>query len=235
MSNSRFRAPGSDSFRDRGTHIRSPRVGTTSISTEKRRQPWRKSKRFPSQRPRKGMDRSRRWKSPRASGGAPMRSIDSPFAFIRWFAEEMDQFFEDYGFGFGLRMPSLLICGHELLPREAGLVSAEWSPRVDILQREDQFMVRADLPGLTKDDIKAEVTERLITLQGERKQEQKTGARGLHLLRVQPRSLLPRHPGARGCRCLEGHRGVPQRRARDRDARPGSGGEQSSPPGDPRG
>ena len=107
-----------------------------------------------------------------------MRSIDSPFAFIRWFAEEMDQFFEDYGFGFGLRMPSLLICGHELLPREAGLVSAEWSPRVDILQREDQFMVRADLPGLTKDDIKAEVTERLITLQGERKQEQKTEREG---------------------------------------------------------
>jgi len=36
---------------------------------------------------------------------------------------------------------------------EAGFVPAEWSPRVDVLEREGQFVVRADLPGLSKEDI----------------------------------------------------------------------------------
>src|SRR5271166_6223839 len=96
---------------------------------------------------------------------APMRSKGSPFAFMRRFAEEMDHLFEDFGFESGWHLPRFLGRGRELLRREAGFIPAEWSPRVDVLEREGQFVVRADLPGLSKEDIKVEVSDDLITIQ----------------------------------------------------------------------
>jgi HSP20 family protein len=102
----------------------------------------------------------------------------SPFAFMRRFAEEMDRLFEDFGFETGFHMPRLFTRGRELLKRETGLVPAEWSPTIDVLYREGQFVVRADLPGLTKEDVKVEVTNELLTIQGERKHEKKEEREG---------------------------------------------------------
>jgi len=101
----------------------------------------------------------------------------SPFAFMRRFAEEMDRLFEDFGFETGFQMPRFLTRGRERR-REAGLVPAEWSPRVDVVQREGQFVVRADLPGMTREDVKVEVTDDVLTIQGERKQEKKEEREG---------------------------------------------------------
>ena len=97
---------------------------------------------------------------------------------MRRFAEEMDHLFEDFGFGSGSRLPSALTRGRELLRREAGLIPAEWSPRVDIQERDGQLVVRADLPGLSKDDIKVEIKEDMLSIQGERKQEKKEEREG---------------------------------------------------------
>jgi HSP20 family protein len=88
-------------------------------------------------------------------------------AFMHRFAEEMERLFED----FGLRLPGFVGRGRELLRREAGLIPAEWSPRIDVLERDGRFLVRADLPGLSKDDIQVEATGDLLTIRGERKQE----------------------------------------------------------------
>jgi HSP20 family protein len=44
---------------------------------------------------------------------------------------------------------------------------------VDVLEREGQFIVRADLPGMSKEDVKVEITDDLLTIQGERKEERK--------------------------------------------------------------
>ena len=41
------------------------------------------------------------------------------------------------------------------------------------MQKDGNLLVRADLPGLTKEDIKVEVTDDTLTIQGERKQEKK--------------------------------------------------------------
>ena len=70
----------------------------------------------------------------------------------------------------GLPNAEFLTRGHELLRREAGFVPGEWSPRIDVVETEDQLLVRADLPGLNKDDVKVDVKEDVITIQGERKQ-----------------------------------------------------------------
>jgi len=69
-------------------------------------------------------------------------------------------------------------CGRELLRREAGIVPVEWLPQIEVLEREGQFVVRADLPGLVKDDVKVEVTDDLLTIQGDRKQEKKEEREG---------------------------------------------------------
>lgn len=102
----------------------------------------------------------------------------SPFAFIRRFAEEMDRLFEDFGIEHGLHMPPFLTRGHELLRREAGLVEAEWSPHIDVKEQDGRLLVRADLPGLSKDDIQVEVTDDTLTIQGERKEEKKEEREG---------------------------------------------------------
>jgi len=100
------------------------------------------------------------------------------FAFMRRFSAEMDRLFED--FGFGRRLQTAFGRGRELLRREVGLIPAEWSPRIDVLEREGQYIVRADLPGMTKDDIKVEVTDEMITIQGERKQEKEEKREGYY-------------------------------------------------------
>jgi len=117
--------------------------------------------------------------APRTSTVA-LASNGSPFAFMRRFAEEMDRLFEDFGLESGWHMPRFLSRGRELLRREAGFVPAQWSPRVDVLEREGHFVVRADLPGLSKEDVKVEVARDHITLEGERKEEAKEEREGYY-------------------------------------------------------
>jgi HSP20 family protein len=84
-----------------------------------------------------------------------MRS--SPFALMRRFSEEMDRWFAQQGLGRG--GPSLAAGG--------GL----FAPAVEVFEREGTFVVRADLPGLTKDDVRVEVTDNTLLLEGERRSE----------------------------------------------------------------
>ena len=114
------------------------------------------------------------------TAAAPVAPGSSQFGMLRRFAREMDQLFEDFGVGAGLHIPKLLSRGHELIRRETGLVSAEWSPRVDVVARDGQLVVRADLPGLSKDDIKVEVSDDMLTIQGERKHEAKEEREGCY-------------------------------------------------------
>jgi HSP20 family protein len=60
------------------------------------------------------------------------------------------------------------------------MVGADWSPRIDVLEREGHFVVRADLPGLSKDEIKVDVHDDLLTIQGERKAEKKVEREGFY-------------------------------------------------------
>jgi HSP20 family protein len=50
-----------------------------------------------------------------------------------------------------------------------------WSPRVDVEQRADSIIVRADLPGVRKEDVQIEVTDEGLTLSGERHEEREEG------------------------------------------------------------
>ena len=55
-----------------------------------------------------------------------------------------------------------------------------WLPAMDLVETEDHFVLRADLPGLSEDDVSIEVEDRVLTVSGERKAEHETSKEGYH-------------------------------------------------------
>ncbi len=49
-----------------------------------------------------------------------------------------------------------------------------WAPAVDIMDEKDQIKVKADLPGLKKEDIEVNVENDVLTIKGEKKEEKET-------------------------------------------------------------
>jgi HSP20 family protein len=87
----------------------------------------------------------------------------SPFAMMRRLSEEMDRALgSTFGLwrGFG----------------ESGM----WAPPVEIREHNDNIEILAELPGMAKDDVKVEVTDEGIILEGEKKREQETEEGGVH-------------------------------------------------------
>ena len=98
----------------------------------------------------------------------------SPFGLMRRMAEDMDRIFEDFGFaGPGLAMAPLLSSGleHGMGGMTRGRSNA-WTPSLETFRRGDDLVVRADLPGLRKEDVDVEIDDGVLTISGERTEEQ---------------------------------------------------------------
>ena len=52
---------------------------------------------------------------------------------------------------------------------------AEWSPTVDIEENDDNFTIRADLPGVAKDDIEVRLDNGVLSISGEKRIDKETG------------------------------------------------------------
>jgi HSP20 family protein len=57
---------------------------------------------------------------------------------------------------------------------------ADWAPSVDISETDSEYLVKAEVPGIDKKDVKVTVQDHLLTLQGERKQEKEEKGRRFH-------------------------------------------------------
>jgi HSP20 family protein len=55
-----------------------------------------------------------------------------------------------------------------------------WMPAMDLVETNDHFVLRADLPGLSEEDVNIEVEDRVLTVSGERKAEQTQSKDGYH-------------------------------------------------------
>lgn len=55
-----------------------------------------------------------------------------------------------------------------------------WSPQIETFQRGSEFVVRADLPGLNKDDVKIDITDDTLTIEGERHEEHEEDREGYY-------------------------------------------------------
>jgi HSP20 family protein len=53
-----------------------------------------------------------------------------------------------------------------------------WVPPVDLVEAENHFVLKADLPGLTQDDVAIEVQDGTLSISGERKAEHEQRERG---------------------------------------------------------
>lgn len=63
----------------------------------------------------------------------------------------------------------------------AGLESKmEWSPSANVSETDQEFVIRADLPAVKKEDIKVSVHEGVITIEGERKQREEEKTEKMH-------------------------------------------------------
>jgi len=54
------------------------------------------------------------------------------------------------------------------------IATAEWAPAVDIKEEQGQFVIHADIPGVSPDDIDVSMENGVLTIKGEKNTEAKT-------------------------------------------------------------
>ncbi len=52
---------------------------------------------------------------------------------------------------------------------EEGISASTWAPAVDIYETPETIVMKADLPGLTREDIEIEIRDNMLTIKGERR------------------------------------------------------------------
>jgi HSP20 family protein len=96
----------------------------------------------------------------------------SPFGMMRRMADEMDRMFE----GFGFPAMGLGSWGGG----SPWMGSQGFLPQVEMCEQDGKLMIKADLPGLTKDDVKVEMTDDSLVIEGERKSENEQREQGMY-------------------------------------------------------
>lgn len=69
------------------------------------------------------------------------------------------------------------------LPRlgtQEALSTGDWSPRVDIAETDGEFIVKAEIPEVKKEDVHVSVSNGVMTLKGERRQEKEEKGKKFH-------------------------------------------------------
>jgi HSP20 family protein len=61
-----------------------------------------------------------------------------------------------------------------------GPFNAAFVPAIDVSEDKDNIVVKADLPGLTKDDIEITLQDNVLTVRGEKKQESETKGKNFY-------------------------------------------------------
>lgn len=86
----------------------------------------------------------------------------SPFSLMRRMMEEMDRMTGGASLGRGQRGGNI------------------WSPAIEVAERDGNYIVHAELPGLRPEDVNVEVTNDSIVVSGERKSEHEENKGGMH-------------------------------------------------------
>lgn len=99
----------------------------------------------------------------------------NPFGMMRRFTHDMERLFDDFE---GFRLPTFF--NKEFFPLTTEFKNVEWMPQIEMRQTNGDLLVKADLPGLTKDDVKVELTGEMLTISGERKEEKEEKLEGFY-------------------------------------------------------
>jgi HSP20 family protein len=63
---------------------------------------------------------------------------------------------------------------------ETSFARGAWEPVVDICETPESYLVTAELPGLTKDDVNISYEDGILTIRGEKKQEKEEKRKNYH-------------------------------------------------------
>lgn len=91
-------------------------------------------------------------------------------------ADDLDRLFESLGLSRGIFVPSLR-------PLQGGTgeqSQSMWFPQIEVLERDGNLIIQADLPGIKKDDLKVEITNDALIIQGERRREHEEDSEGYY-------------------------------------------------------
>jgi HSP20 family protein len=55
-----------------------------------------------------------------------------------------------------------------------------WTPAMDLVEADDHYLLRADLPGMAEEDVSIEIQDNVLTVSGERRDEQEHTRQGWH-------------------------------------------------------
>jgi HSP20 family protein len=79
---------------------------------------------------------------------------------------------------------------------DEGSLLAEWAPAIDVQETDAEYLIKADLPEVKKEEVRVELQDGIICLQGERKQEKEEKGKKFHRIeraygRFERRLALP--------------------------------------------
>jgi len=80
--------------------------------------------------------------------------------------EEMNRLFDDFFSGWP--------------ERRKGLLEGEWAPTIDVAETENDIVVTAELPGVEQDGVDITITDDILTLKGEKKEEREVKKENYH-------------------------------------------------------
>jgi HSP20 family protein len=81
-----------------------------------------------------------------------------------------DRMLRNFGLGLNRRIPE----------GQQSLTSSEWAPSVDIIEDDHEYLIKAELPEVNKEDVKVTVENDIITIKGERKFEKEETNKKYH-------------------------------------------------------
>ena len=61
-----------------------------------------------------------------------------------------------------------------------GTFFTDWAPAVDVQESEKEYLIKADLPEMKKEDVKVELRDGMLTIEGERKREKEEKDKTFH-------------------------------------------------------
>jgi HSP20 family protein len=94
----------------------------------------------------------------------------TPFETLQRFSDEVDRMWDD--FGFGRRAGSSW--------RNPRMGMGAWDPPIEVSHKDEQLTIKADLPGLKRDEVTVDVADHAVTIQGERKREHEEEREGVY-------------------------------------------------------
>lgn len=115
--------------------------------------------------------------SDKPAPAAQTPSIWQPLESLRG---EIDRVFDDFARGFG--RPLFGRGFFDLEPfRRFDRQLAVNAPAVDLVEKEDRYLVTAELPGIDEKDVDVKIADNILTIKGEKKEEREEREKGRYL------------------------------------------------------